>query len=75
MPIVREFHLPGSARELELPSGPNARLFVIFISSEDPETKQPWCPDVRAAWPHIVTAFGGRECQAVSVVEVGQRPE
>ncbi|KHO01607.1 uncharacterized protein MAM_00608 [Metarhizium album ARSEF 1941] len=74
MPISRNFVVPASAKQLRLPDAAS-KAFVIFISSEDPETKQPWCPDVRASWPHIQAAFGGENAPTVSVVEVGQRPE
>jgi hypothetical protein len=74
MPISRSFAVPASAKQLELLNGAT-RAFIIFISSEDPQTKQPWCPDVRAAWPHVQAAFGTETAPTVSVVEVGQRPE
>ncbi|KAG8423986.1 hypothetical protein J3458_000827 [Metarhizium acridum] len=74
MPISRTLVVPPSAKQLQLP-GSASRAFIVFISSEDPETKQPWCPDVRASWPHIQAAFGGEDAPTVSVVEVGQRPE
>ncbi|GAB0133990.1 hypothetical protein EsDP_00002378 [Epichloe bromicola] len=75
MPISRDFAVPSSAKHLDVPSDANARTFIIFISSEDPETKQPWCPDVRASWPHVVAAFEGHSSHTLNVVEVGQRPE
>lgn len=75
MPISKDFTVPSSARQLEVPPEPYAKSFVIFISSEDPETKQPWCPDVRASWPHIVAAFEGQTSPLLNVVQVGQRPE
>lgn len=74
MPISRSLVVPPSAKQLPLPDSAS-RAFLVFISSEDPETKQPWCPDVRASWPHIQAAFGGDEAPTVSVVQVGQRPE
>ncbi|KAK2602011.1 hypothetical protein QQS21_004437 [Conoideocrella luteorostrata] len=75
MPISKDFAVPSSAKQLALPQDADAKIFVIFISSEDPETNQPWCPDVRASWPHVVAAFEGEISPKLNVVEVGQRPE
>ncbi|KAJ5951826.1 uncharacterized protein N7479_010239 [Penicillium vulpinum] len=73
MPIIKNFTLPSSAKKLAL--SPNSKLFIAFISSPDPITKQPWCPDVRDALPHINNAFAGDDAPALAIVEVGQKPE
>ncbi|OJJ45964.1 hypothetical protein ASPZODRAFT_17394 [Penicilliopsis zonata CBS 506.65] len=75
MPILKNFILPASARLLALPEAPKAKLFIAFIASDDPITGQPWCPDVRAAWPHIQGAFLAEEAPTVAIVAVGQREE
>lgn len=75
MPITKNPTLPSSVRELELPGGPDSKLFIAFISSTDPATKQSWCPDVRAALPHINEAFTGGDAPILAIVEVGQKPE
>ncbi|KAJ5622891.1 hypothetical protein N7490_011496 [Penicillium lividum] len=75
MPIIRDFTLPANAQLLELPEGPNPKLFIAFVSSDDPITSQPWCPDVRAAMPHIDTAFASDDAPTVVIVPVGQKPE
>jgi len=74
MPIATTFKLPDSPALLELPEDPKSVFFLCFVSSDDPVSKQPWCPDVRAALPHIRDAFSG-EGPEVALVEVGQRPE
>jgi hypothetical protein len=73
MTITQNFTLPSSVKEL--PVGPESKLFIAFISSADPVTKQSWCPDVRAALPHINEAFAGEDAPALAIVEVGQKPE
>ncbi|KAJ5782236.1 hypothetical protein N7457_004010 [Penicillium paradoxum] len=73
MPIVKNFTLPNSAKELAL--SPNSKLFIAFISSTDPVTKQPWCPDVRDALPHINKAFAENDAPELAIIEVGQKPE
>ncbi|TVY84001.1 Thioredoxin domain-containing protein [Lachnellula suecica] len=75
MPISQNFQLPQSAQQLPLPNGPNHKFFIVFISSTDPATKLSWCPDVRAALPHINAAFSAVDGPEVALVEVGQRPE
>ncbi|KAJ5936884.1 hypothetical protein N7466_003334 [Penicillium verhagenii] len=75
MPITREFTPPANARLLELPEGPNPKFFIAFVSSDDPITSQPWCPDVRAALPHINAAFEAEDAHTVAIVPVGQKPE
>ncbi|KAJ6171121.1 hypothetical protein N7470_000188 [Penicillium chermesinum] len=61
MPIITDFKLPASAKSIPLPEGPHSMLFIAFVSSDDPATGQPWCPDVRAALPHIKAAFAAEE--------------
>ncbi|KAJ5660859.1 uncharacterized protein N7484_000231 [Penicillium longicatenatum] len=73
MPIIRDFALPANAQLLELPEG-SPKFFIAFVSSDDPVTSQPWCPDVRAALPHINAAFAG-DAPTVAIVPVGQKPE
>ncbi|KGO72294.1 hypothetical protein PITC_050940 [Penicillium italicum] len=73
MPIAQNFTLPSSAKELALSS--DSKLFIAFISSSDPITKQPWCPDVRDALPHISKAFSGDDAPELAMIEVGQKPE
>lgn len=75
MPIITDFQLPASAQSITLPEGPNSELFIAFIASNDTVTGQPWCPDVRAALPHIRTAFTADDAPTVALVEVGQKPE
>ncbi|KAJ5460195.1 uncharacterized protein N7458_001747 [Penicillium daleae] len=74
MPIIKNFTLPASARLLEVPDAPNAKLFLAFISGDDVITKQPWCPDVRAALPHIDAAFTAPDAPTVALVSVGEKP-
>lgn len=73
MPITKYFTLPSSVKELAL--SPDSKLFIAFISSSDPITKQPWCPDVRDALPHINKAFAGDDAPELAIIEVGQKPE
>ncbi|KAJ5975105.1 hypothetical protein N7481_008812 [Penicillium waksmanii] len=75
MPVIRNFSLPASAKLLELPEASTSKLFLAFISGDDAITKQPWCPDVRAALPHIDTAFATPDAPTVAMVSVGQKPE
>lgn len=74
MPIIKNFTLPASAKLLEVPDAPNAKLFLAFISGDDVITKQPWCPDVRAALPHIDAAFTAPDAPTVALVSVGEKP-
>ncbi|KAJ5886414.1 uncharacterized protein N7473_009088 [Penicillium subrubescens] len=73
MPIIKNFTLPASAKLLEVPEGPKAKLFLAFISGDDAITKQPWCPDVRAALPHIDAAFTAPDAPTVAYVSVGEK--
>ncbi|KAJ5807457.1 hypothetical protein N7447_010913 [Penicillium robsamsonii] len=73
MPITKNFTLPSSVKELAL--SPASKLFIAFISGPDPITKQPWCPDVRDALPHINEAFSGDDAPELAMIEVGQKPE
>ncbi|OQE44168.1 hypothetical protein PENCOP_c002G06740 [Penicillium coprophilum] len=73
MPIIKNFTLPSSLKELAL--SPNLKLFIAFVSGPDPITKQPWCPDVRDALPYINEAFAGDDTPELAIVEVGQKPE
>ncbi|PWY91640.1 DUF953 domain protein [Aspergillus sclerotioniger CBS 115572] len=72
MPFLTNFTLPSSAQHLEVS---DAALFLVFVSSEDPATRQAWCPDVRAAWPTITATFSGEDSPKLAVIEVGQKPE
>ncbi|KAF2443287.1 hypothetical protein P171DRAFT_333572, partial [Karstenula rhodostoma CBS 690.94] len=75
MPVQDPFQLPSSAQDLPLANDTNATYFLMFISSISPETKQPWCPDVRAALPVIGAAFSAETAPRVGFVHVGQKPE
>ncbi|KAH4188158.1 hypothetical protein HBI56_108180 [Parastagonospora nodorum] len=75
MPIQDNLQIPFSAQELPVPDDPAAKLFVCFISSADPVTKQPWCPDVRAALPRLDAAFSSEDAPNLAYVHVGQKPE
>ncbi|RMJ22207.1 hypothetical protein PHISP_06926 [Aspergillus sp. HF37] len=76
MPLIPAFPTPQSPAQLPLPPAEYAaKVFVAFISSQDPETNQPWCPDVRAAMPFIEAVFAGEDALGLVVVEVGQKPE
>jgi len=75
MPISKNLVVPASANLLEFPNDPNATFFIAFISSEDPITKQPWCPGVRAVLPVLNSIFSSSDTPEVALVEVGQRPE
>ena len=73
MPILKEFSLPTSAEGLKVTS--DSAFFVAFLASKDPVTKQPWCPDVRAALPTLEATFQGEKKPTVAFIDVGQRPE
>lgn len=75
MTIVDNFEAPNSPNALELPDDPNSTYFIAFISSSDPTTKQPWCPDVRAALPIINAAFSAETDRQLAYVHVGQKVE
>jgi hypothetical protein len=75
MPIQDQFPVPTSAQELPIGSDPACKLFVSFISSTDPSTKQPWCSDVRAALPRLEKAFASQDAPNLIYVHVGQKPE
>ncbi|CAG9984459.1 unnamed protein product [Clonostachys byssicola] len=73
MPILKSFSLPDS--ESALPVVQDKPLFVVFLSPDDPETKQPWCSDVRAALPLLNQTFSGPSSPEAAYIEVGPRPE
>jgi hypothetical protein len=75
MPIQDHFELPKTAQELPLGDGPAASLFLCYISSVDPVSKQPWCPDVRAALPRLDKTFSSQDAPRLAYVHVGQKPE
>jgi hypothetical protein len=75
MPIITDFSLPPSQDDLALPADSNSAFFIAFLASRDPNTGEPWCPDVRASLPHLTAAFSGDSTPTVAFVEVGQRPE
>lgn len=75
MPIQDPFQLPDSPNALPIANEPNATFFLNFISSISPETKEPWCPDVRAALPSIGATFSAENAPHVGYVHVGQKPE
>ncbi|EXF79326.1 serine/threonine protein kinase [Colletotrichum fioriniae PJ7] len=53
----------------------NFPFFITFTTSDHPDTGESWCPDVRAALPHIIAAFSPSRAPEMAFVEVGQRPE
>jgi hypothetical protein len=75
MPIQDHFHVPLSVQELPIANELASKLFVCFISSTDPSTKQPWCPDVRAALPQLEKAFSSQDAPKLAYVHVGQKAE
>jgi hypothetical protein len=75
MPILKDFQLPPSVAELDLSGSSNSTLFIAFISSADPRTGTPWCPDVRATLPGIREAFSSDSTPDLVIAEVGQIPE
>ncbi|CAI4212365.1 unnamed protein product [Parascedosporium putredinis] len=77
MPITTDFKLPASPQNLALSpgEGQSDALFVAFISGDDVNTKQPWCPDVRAALPHVKAAFSADGAPEAALWSVGQRDE
>ncbi|OHE93852.1 hypothetical protein CORC01_10873 [Colletotrichum orchidophilum] len=75
MPIISGFTLPEAASALALPTDSTVPFFVTFTTSDHPDTGESWCPDVRAALPHIKAAFSAGGAPDMAFVEVGQRPE
>lgn len=75
MPVQDPFQLPDSAQDLPLTKDPNATYFLMFIASISPDTKQPWCPDVRAALPIVGATFSAGDAPEIGYVHVGQKPE
>lgn len=75
MPVLENFTVPASAKLLELPEDSDEAFFITFVSSKDLNTKLPWCPDVRAALPHLTTAFTAANAPSLAIAEVGQIPE
>ncbi|KAJ5584213.1 uncharacterized protein N7459_004013 [Penicillium hispanicum] len=75
MPIPEFFSLPATPKQLTLPESADPKLFIAFVSSKDPNTKLPWCPDVRAALPHLQAAFAEDSAPNLAIVEVGQQAE
>lgn len=73
MPILQDFVIPSSSESL--PVSAESPLFIAFLASKDPVTKQAWCPDVRAALPTLEATFKGQNQPKAAFVEVGQRPE
>lgn len=53
-------------------------LLLLFVASDDPETKQSWCSDCRNSKPiidQIVEKFQFNEQLILAIVEVGRRDE
>ncbi|KAK7449579.1 serine/threonine protein kinase [Colletotrichum acutatum] len=76
MPIIPELKLPEDASALgRYTTNPTAPFFITFTTSDHPDTGESWCPDVRAALPHIIAAFLPSSAPEMAFVEVGQRPE
>ncbi|KAI0470571.1 hypothetical protein GGR56DRAFT_678459 [Xylariaceae sp. FL0804] len=78
MPLRSNIAIASSPEQLPLPEDAPAgdKLFLVFISSDDELTGQPWCPDVRAALPNLERTFdaGGNKL-SLGVVPVGQKAE
>ncbi|KAK1638474.1 hypothetical protein BDP81DRAFT_371946 [Colletotrichum phormii] len=76
MPIIHEFKLPDDASALgRNRTNSTAPFFITFTTSDHPDTGESWCPDFRAALPHIIAAFSPLSTPEMAFVEVGQRPE
>ncbi|KAF7715631.1 Uncharacterized protein PECH_002472 [Penicillium ucsense] len=77
MPIIKDFTLPPSPSQLDIPHDPSpsnqTSTIIAFISGNDPVTQQPWCPDVRDALPHLDAAFAAPDAPAVAVISVGEK--
>lgn len=73
MPIHDNFEVPASAQALPLKDGD--KIFILFLASTDPATKQPWCSDVRAALPLLNATFSTITSPEVHYVYVGQKLE
>ncbi|KXT16145.1 hypothetical protein AC579_5089 [Pseudocercospora musae] len=56
----------GGMQTLPIPQ--DGALYLVFISSNDPHTKQPWCPDVRLALPSLETTFIHNDLLAIFVL-------
>ncbi|WBW72208.1 thioredoxin family protein, peroxidase [Schizosaccharomyces osmophilus] len=50
-------------------------LFVAYLASVDPRTKQPWCPTVRAALPAFNNIFNSSKTLNLVHVYVGNMPQ
>ncbi|KAK2063053.1 hypothetical protein LY76DRAFT_504464 [Colletotrichum caudatum] len=72
MPINTSFALPEAADALVLPNSPGAAFFITFTTSDHPDTGESWCPDVRAALPHIKNAFSADGAPEMAFVESGR---
>lgn len=75
MAIIYNFTLPASADALTPTADSQTPFFITFTTSDLPETGESWCPDVRAALPHLKAAFSPEGSPEMAFVEVGQRPE
>ncbi|KAF1938026.1 hypothetical protein EJ02DRAFT_38315 [Clathrospora elynae] len=75
MAIIDNFEVPHSAQELPFPAQPNASFFILFLSSIDPVTKQPWCSDVRDTLPILNKMFSGSSSPTVHYAYVGSRAQ
>lgn len=75
MAIVDPFEVPNTAQELHLPSDPSAAFFILFLASIDPQTKQPWCSDVRASLPLLNKTFLSLASPVVHYAYVGLKAE
>ncbi|KAG6286636.1 hypothetical protein E4U09_006644 [Claviceps aff. purpurea] len=76
MPISRSMTLPKSPKHVNVPNIPNGKTYIAFLSSTDPDTHQPWCPDVQVTWPHLTAAFDDSpRSPLLNIIEVGGRDE
>jgi hypothetical protein len=64
---------PLSPTHLNIPI--NKPLFIAFIASADPITKEPWCPDVRKILPILQATFSPSDAPTLGFIEVGQKTE
>lgn len=53
----------------DLPILQDGALFLGFVSSFSPQTRQPWCPDVRLALPDLEATFIRKDLLAIFVLD------
>lgn len=75
MAIVDNFEVPNALQSLPLPNEPSAKFFILYLASDDPATKQPWCSDVRAVLPELNKRFAEPARPTVHYAYVGVKKE